>query len=53
MPSGTFSSTGYRIRLTPGNYRGAYLEGPRYGSAQFPIVIEPADGPGTVTFVNT
>jgi hypothetical protein len=53
IPEGTLSSTGYRIRLVPGNYQGAYLEGPRYGTAQFPILIEPADGPGTVTFVNT
>jgi hypothetical protein len=53
LPTGTLSGTGYRIRLLPGTYRGAYLEGPRYGSTQFPILIEPADGPGTVSFVNT
>jgi hypothetical protein len=49
LPSGALSGTGYRIRLTPGEYRGAYLEDIR-GTAQFPILIEPADGPGTVTF---
>jgi Right handed beta helix region len=53
IPEGSLGATGYRIRLTPGEYRGAYLEGPRYGTAQFPIMIEPSDGPGTVTFVNT
>ena len=49
LPSGTLINTGYRIRLTPGQYAGAYLEDKR-GTAQFPILIEPADGPGTVTF---
>ncbi len=37
-----------RIRLVPGTYRGAYLED-RTGTQEFPILIEPADGPGTVT----
>lgn len=49
LPTGVLSGTGYRIRLTPGFYHGAYLED-RIGSTQFPILIEPADGPGTVTF---
>ena len=49
LPSGALSGTGYRIRLAPGSYRGAYLED-RIGSTQFPILIEPADGAGTVTF---
>jgi hypothetical protein len=49
LPSSAVNGTGYRIRLTPGSYRGAYLES-WAGSAQFPILIEPADGPGTVTF---
>jgi len=38
-----------RIRLLPGSYREAYLEA-RHGTFQFPILIEPADGPDTVTF---
>ncbi|MSU34170.1 MAG: right-handed parallel beta-helix repeat-containing protein [Pedosphaera sp.] len=38
-----------RIRLLPGSYREAYLEA-RHGTSQFPILIEPADGPNTVTF---
>lgn len=38
-----------RIRLMPGVHRGAYLED-RRGTATHPILIEPADGPGTATF---
>ena len=40
IPSTPVNGTGYRIRLTPGSYRGAYLES-WTGTAQFPIVIEP------------
>lgn len=38
-----------RLRLVTGSYREAYLEA-RHGTYQNPILIEPADGPGTVTF---
>jgi hypothetical protein len=41
--------TGYRIRLVAGRYRGAYLED-RRGTWLTPVLVEPADGPGTVTF---
>ena len=34
LPTGVLSGTGYRIRLTPGFYHGAYLED-RIGSTQF------------------
>ena len=37
-----------RIRLMPGIHAGAFLED-RRGSADFPILLEPSDGPGTVT----
>jgi len=42
-------ASGYRIRLAPGRYRGAYLED-RHGAAATPVLIEPADGAGTVSF---
>jgi hypothetical protein len=45
----TPTTTGYRIRLLPGSYTGAYLED-RHGAYQYPILIEPANGAGTVTF---
>lgn len=38
-----------RLRLLAGTYVGAYLED-RQGTQAFPILIEPADGPGTVAF---
>jgi len=38
-----------RIRLVAGTHRGAYLED-RRGTQEFPVLIEPADGPGTVVF---
>jgi len=48
----TLSTTGYRIMLTPGTYPEDalpnYLEY-RWGTAQFPIIFQAADGPGTVT----
>ena len=50
IPEGTLTQTGYRIRLAPANYPGPYLED-RHGTYSYPIVIEPADGPGTVNFV--
>ncbi|MCW1967073.1 MAG: right-handed parallel beta-helix repeat-containing protein, partial [Anaerolineae bacterium] len=49
LPSGTLTSTGYRLRLAAGQYVGAYLED-RHGTPQYPILIEPADGAGSVTF---
>jgi len=49
IPEGRLETNGYRIRLVRGNYAGAYLED-RRGTSQFPILIEPADGPGTVNF---
>lgn len=38
-----------RFRLMPGVHVGGYLES-RQGTASRPILIEPADGPGTVRF---
>lgn len=48
LPEGTLTEAA-RIRLLPGSYREAYLE-ERHGTYEHPILIEPADGPGTVTF---
>jgi hypothetical protein len=48
LPEGT-QSEAIRFRLLPGTHIGAYLES-RRGTAERPIVIEPADGPGTVVF---
>jgi hypothetical protein len=46
------TTTGYHIRLAPGDYEAdtvpIYWES-RYGTYDYPIVIEAADGPGTVT----
>lgn len=47
LPEGT-QTNATRIRLMAGTHRGAYLED-RHGTATFPILFEPADGPGTVT----
>lgn len=48
----TLDTTGYRIRLSPGTYAANlvphYWES-RWGTFQYPILIEAADGPGTVT----
>ncbi|MBL8217039.1 MAG: right-handed parallel beta-helix repeat-containing protein [Bryobacterales bacterium] len=48
----TLDTTGYRIRLAPGVYAAnlvpVYWES-RWGTFQYPILIEAADGPGTVT----
>ncbi|MCC6235109.1 MAG: right-handed parallel beta-helix repeat-containing protein [Verrucomicrobiales bacterium] len=48
MPEGV-QARATRFRLLPGTYVGAYLED-RQGTAAFPILIEPAEGPGTVVF---
>lgn len=52
IPSGSiFTATGYRIRLAAGTYPGNalpnYMES-RYGTYQFPVVIQAASGPNTV-----
>ncbi len=46
LPEGT-QTRATRIRLMPGTHAGAFLED-RRGTAEFPILIEPSDGPGTV-----
>ena len=51
LPEGT-QTQATRIRLLPGNYFGAYIED-RRGTPEFPILVEPADGPGTVAFLQT
>ncbi|MSO94281.1 MAG: right-handed parallel beta-helix repeat-containing protein [Thermoleophilia bacterium] len=53
IPRGrVLTGTGYRIRITPGTLGAAgvpnYFES-RHGTYRFPILIEAADGPGTVT----
>lgn len=48
----TFTQTGYRILLVPGTYSSAnfprYVE-LRYGTQQFPLIVQAADGRNTVT----
>ena len=53
IPEGTLSGTGYRLNLLPGTYP---CEGDcvnwfsdRSGTYVFPVVLQAADGPGTVT----
>ncbi len=46
LPAGV-QSRAARIRLLPGTHVGAYCED-RQGTAEFPILFEPADGPSTV-----
>lgn len=55
VPSGApetpLTGTGYRILLTAGTYPRATLPNYwdlRYGTAQFPVIVEAADGPRTV-----
>ncbi len=48
LPEGT-QTNATRIRLMPGQHIGVYLED-RLGTAEYPILIEPADGPGTVVY---
>ncbi|NOT59772.1 MAG: hypothetical protein HOP19_06050, partial [Acidobacteria bacterium] len=48
----TFTTTGYRIMLAPGTYPAANFPGYvewRWGTAQFPTIIQAADGRNTVT----
>ncbi len=52
IPNGTLTGTGYRIMMMSGNYPENTL--PNYmelkrGTAQFPIIIQAADGRGTAT----
>lgn len=53
VPSGdTLSTTGYRIQLAPGRYTEDAMPtwwDDRHGSQQCPIILQAADGPGTVT----
>ena len=55
IPAGELSSTGYRINLLPGTYpcEGDCINyfSDRQGKYSFPIVIQAADGPGTVTLL--
>ena len=53
IPTGTLSTTGYRINLMPGGSI-AEADAPNYwderrGTANFPIIIQAADGAGTAT----
>ncbi|GEM_PF-474360 len=56
VPQGTtLTGTGYRIMITPGTLATAaipeYLEG-RYGTHQFPVIIQAVDGRDTVTLTD-
>lgn len=52
IPNGsTFTETGYRIMLAAGTYPGNFLPNymeSRYGTYQFPVIIQAASGPNTV-----
>jgi hypothetical protein len=54
IPSGTaLTGTGYRILLVPGDYSEAVLPASgwmeaRYGTVQYPVILQAADGPHTV-----
>ncbi|MBK7925952.1 MAG: right-handed parallel beta-helix repeat-containing protein [Bryobacterales bacterium] len=49
VPSGpALTATGWRLNLLPGVYPAMYL-GSRQGTYQFPVILQAADGPGTVT----
>lgn len=53
VPEGTLSGTGYRLNLLPGTYpcEGDCINyfADRTGTVAFPIILQAADGPGTVT----
>jgi hypothetical protein len=53
IPEGTLSGTGYRLNLLPGAYpcEGDCINyfSDRTGTQDFPILLQAADGPGTVT----
>jgi len=55
IPAGELSGTGYRINLLPGSYpcEGDCINyfSDKQGTNAFPIVIQAADGPGTVTLL--
>jgi len=49
IPAGTpFTGTGWRLNLLPGTYPVVYL-GSLLGTYQYPLILQAADGPGTVT----
>lgn len=49
VPSGAaFTGTGWRLNLLPGAYSALYA-GDRHGTFQYPLILQAADGPGTVT----
>jgi hypothetical protein len=55
IPQGVLNQTGYRINLLPGKYPCEgdcinYFSG-RHGTQPFPILLQAADGPGTVTLL--
>ena len=50
VPMGTLTGTGYRILLVAGDYPADAIPGwlaSRYGSLQFPLIFQAADGPHT------
>lgn len=53
IPEGALQGTGYRINLLPGSYEceGGCMNyfSDRQGTATFPVILQAADGPGTVT----
>lgn len=55
IPTGTLSGTGYRLNFLPGTYpcEGDCINffSDRTGTYDFPIVLQAADGPGTVTLL--
>lgn len=49
VPAGiTFTGKGWRLNLLPGAYSALYA-GNRYGTFQYPLILQAVDGPGTVT----
>ena len=48
-----FAATGYRLMLCPGTYENdrTWMEH-RYGTYDFPLVLQAADGPGTAVIAN-
>ncbi len=55
VPAGASLAAGYHIRLLPGRFLEDAVPGwmdDRHGGAGAPLVIEAADGPGTVTLPN-
>ena len=55
IPPGVLNATGYRLNLLPGKYPCEgdcinYFSG-RHGTLAFPVLLQAADGPGTVTIL--